>query len=119
MGPWNFGGGLPDGICAHPKIDPVTGELVVFRYGFAPPYLTWATVGPDGAVSQPEQAIDLDRPFMIHDFAVTEHYISFIRLPGGVRPDWCRCCGASVATGTRDAHCIGAEARISRWPSVD
>jgi carotenoid cleavage dioxygenase-like enzyme len=81
LGPWDFGGGLANGICAHPKIDAVTGELVVFRYGFAPPYLTWATVGPDGAVRQPEQAIDLDRPHMIHDFAVTEHYIILFFCP--------------------------------------
>jgi carotenoid cleavage dioxygenase-like enzyme len=81
LGPWDFGGGLPQGICAHPKIDPVTGELVVFRYGFAPPYLTWATVGPDGAVSQREQAIDLDRPHMIHDFGVTEQYVILFVCP--------------------------------------
>jgi carotenoid cleavage dioxygenase-like enzyme len=81
LGPWDFRGGLPDGICAHPKIDPVTGELVVFRYGFAPPYLTWATVGPDGTVSQREQAIDLERPCMMHDFAVTEHYIILFVCP--------------------------------------
>jgi carotenoid cleavage dioxygenase-like enzyme len=81
LGPWDFGGGLANGICAHPKIDSVTGELVVFRYGFTPPYLTWATVGPDGAVSQREQTIDLDRPFMIHDFAITEHYIVFFVCP--------------------------------------
>ena len=47
LGSWDFGSALPEGICAHPKIDPVTGELMVFRYGFAPPYLTWTTVGED------------------------------------------------------------------------
>ena len=81
LGPWDFGGGLSDGICAHPKIDPVTGELVVFRYGFAPPYLTWATVGPDGTVSHRERSIDLDKPHMIHDFAVTEHFILLFVCP--------------------------------------
>jgi carotenoid cleavage dioxygenase-like enzyme len=81
LGPWDFGGALPDGICAHPKIDPLTGELVVFRYGFAPPYLTWTTVGLDGVVSHAEEAIALDRPFMIHDFAVTEHYVVFFVCP--------------------------------------
>ena len=89
LGPWNFGGGLPDGIWSS-QIDPVTGELVVFRYGFALPYLTWAIVGPDGAASQPEQAIDLDRPFMIHDFGVTEHYIVLFVCPGSLRSK--RCC---------------------------
>src|SRR6185436_1974925 len=29
---YDFDGGLPKGLTAHPKIDPVTGEMVVFRY---------------------------------------------------------------------------------------
>ncbi len=50
VGRCDFAGGLPDGMCAHPKIDPDTGEMVVFRYDVEAPFLTWATIGPDGAV---------------------------------------------------------------------
>jgi carotenoid cleavage dioxygenase-like enzyme len=47
VGRYDFGGALPLGTYAHPKIDPVTGELVVFRYGLEEPYLYWAAVnGP-------------------------------------------------------------------------
>ena len=35
----DFGGPLPTGFTAHPKIDPVTGEMLAFSYWFAEPYL--------------------------------------------------------------------------------
>src|ERR1700722_17979838 len=42
IGRFDFGGGLPLGICAHPRIDPRSGELVVFRSDVPPPDLTRA-----------------------------------------------------------------------------
>lgn len=81
IGPWDFGGKLSNGICAHPKIDPKTGELVAFRYGFAPPYLTWSAVGSDGTVVRAEEPIDLDRPYMIHDCLLTEQYLVLFVCP--------------------------------------
>lgn len=81
VGPYDFGGALP-AMCAHPKIDPVTGEMVVFRYGIeAEPWLTWAVVGADGSVTTPETAIDLDGPHMIHDFVITPGYLVFFVCP--------------------------------------
>jgi carotenoid cleavage dioxygenase-like enzyme len=32
IGRCDFAGGLPLGMCAHPKVDPATGEMIVFRY---------------------------------------------------------------------------------------
>ena len=49
---YDFAGGLPAGITAHPKIDPATGEMFVFRYDVTAPFLTWATFGADGTVTQ-------------------------------------------------------------------
>ncbi|MFJ9591699.1 carotenoid oxygenase family protein [Streptomyces virginiae] len=40
VGREDFDGAPPAGITAHPKVDPVTGEMVVFCYGLEPPYLT-------------------------------------------------------------------------------
>ncbi len=40
-GRFDFGGGLPLGMCAHPRINPGTGEMVVFRYDVSEPFLTW------------------------------------------------------------------------------
>jgi carotenoid cleavage dioxygenase-like enzyme len=82
IGRFDFGGGLPLGMCAHPRIDPVTGEMVVFRYDVSEPYLTWAMVGPDGSVTRPPAAVPgIDKAFMIHDFLITEHYALFVIGP--------------------------------------
>ena len=80
VGPHDFGGGLPDGLCAHPKIDPVTGEMVVFRYGFAAePWLTWAVVAADGTMAVPETTVEVAGPMMIHDCAITaSHLVLFV-----------------------------------------
>lgn len=72
--PFTWNGAIP-GMCAHPKIDPRSGELVLFRYNFEEPYLTWATVAADGAVTRRPTPIDVDGTYMIHDFVVTEHFV--------------------------------------------
>ncbi|GAA4768031.1 carotenoid oxygenase family protein [Actinomycetospora chibensis] len=43
------GGSLPASICAHPKVEPRIGEMVVFCYGLEARYLTWSVLGPDEA----------------------------------------------------------------------
>ncbi len=76
VGLYDFAGGLPAGICAHPKIDPVTGEMIVFRYDVEAPFLTWAVIGQDGTVTRPPTVVDgVDAGYMIHDFAITEHHL--------------------------------------------
>ena len=80
-GAWDFSGALPAGVCAHPKIDPATGEMVVFRYGLECPLLSWAIVGADGRVSRPPEAIEIDAAYMIHDCAITEHHLVLIVCP--------------------------------------
>ena len=70
VGVWDFGGDLP-GMTAHPKIDPLTGEMVVFRYNIEEPYLAWGAVAAGGEVTTPLQPIELDGAYMIHDFAIT------------------------------------------------
>ena len=83
LGRFDFGGGLPLGMCAHPKFDPDSGEMVVFRYDMRPPYLTWAVVGVDGAVTRPATPIEeVERGYMVHDFAITEHHAVFVLGPG-------------------------------------
>jgi carotenoid cleavage dioxygenase len=81
IGPWDFGGRLPDGITAHPKIDPVSGELVVFRYGLEKPFLTWGIVDARGTVTHAPDTIELDGAYMIHDFAITPDYAVIFVCP--------------------------------------
>lgn len=69
--------GAPSGMTfnAHPKIDPVTGELLYLRHrlGVAP-YLSFGTLDRNG-VLQYEVDIDVSFPCMMHDFAFTPSYI--------------------------------------------
>jgi carotenoid cleavage dioxygenase len=82
VGRYDFDGIIP-GMCAHPKVDQATGELVLFRYDVEEPYLSWAVVGPDGTVTRPPTPVDgVDRGYLIHDFVITEHYVILVIGPG-------------------------------------
>jgi len=71
VGAYDFGGQIP-GMCAHPRIDPLTGELFLFRYNIEEPFLTWSVVGADGTVTTPPQPLDTGgKSFMVHDFTIT------------------------------------------------
>lgn len=76
LGQEDCDGAMRVGSTAHPKIDPHTGEMVLFNYSLEAPYLTWSVVGADGsALRAPTPVPGLDKPMMIHDMALTEKYI--------------------------------------------
>src|SRR5262249_1887873 len=73
---------LPAGITAHPKIDPLTGEMIVFCYALEPPYLTWSILDREGRVVRgPAPVAGLDVPVMIHDMAITSRYLVIVVAP--------------------------------------
>lgn len=80
VGCHDFGGQLKTAMTAHPKICPVTGEMVFFGYAQFPPYLTYYRASPDGKIVQSEE-ITMGGPTMIHDFAMTRHHAIFMDLP--------------------------------------
>ncbi len=80
LGPFDFAGRLTSAFTAHPKIDPTTGRLHGFGYGFVPPFLTYWIVEPDGTLSH-SSVVDIPASTMIHDFAITEHHAVFWDLP--------------------------------------
>ncbi|MEV5711429.1 carotenoid oxygenase family protein [Actinoallomurus sp. NPDC052274] len=80
VGPCDFGGRLTTAMTAHPKEDPVTGELHFFGYGFAPPYLTYHRLSATGELVE-SRGVDVPGPTMIHDFAVTERHVLWLDLP--------------------------------------
>lgn len=81
MGVENFGGALTCSMTAHPKVCPVTGELIAFSYfSFQPPYLHYIRIGADGTLQQLED-IDIPNMVMMHDFNVTRNHVVFMDLP--------------------------------------
>lgn len=76
----DFGGALHTAMTAHPKIDPDTGNLHFFGYGFLPPYLTYHVADPAGRLVHSEE-IEVPGPTMIHDFAITDTDAIFWDLP--------------------------------------
>jgi carotenoid cleavage dioxygenase-like enzyme len=67
-------------MTAHPKLDPDTGELHFFGYGFFPPYLTYHVADASGRLVRSEE-ISVPGPTMMHDFNLTEHHVVFMDLP--------------------------------------
>lgn len=81
VGAYNFRGGLKHAFTAHPKVDPITGELLTFGYRIdRAPYVYYSVFGPDHSLRH-HVPIEIPRPVMMHDFAITEHYSIFLDLP--------------------------------------
>lgn len=80
VGPWDFGGRLTTAMTAHPKQDPVTGDLHFFGYGYVPPYLTYHRLSAGGELVESRE-IEVPGSTMMHDFAVTEHHLIWLDLP--------------------------------------
>ncbi|WP_409474563.1 carotenoid oxygenase family protein [Streptomyces sp. HC307] len=121
VGRETFDGMLPSGITAHPKIDPLTGEMAVFCYAIEPPYLTWSLIAPTGAVSRGPTPVDgVDEPVMIHDMALTGRFLVLVLAPvffdiaaamsGGSLIEWRPERGTRVALIPRDGGPV-------RWAS--
>ena len=67
-------------VTAHPKFDPVTGDLLFFGYQPFPPYVTWYRASRDGKLIE-SRPIDTGLPVMMHDFIATDNYAIFFVCP--------------------------------------
>jgi carotenoid cleavage dioxygenase-like enzyme len=80
LGAFDYQGKLAGAMTAHPKVDPVTGELLFFGYNAVKPFLTYYRVDAAGNLVQKE-VLDTAGPALMHDFAVTENYVVFMEMP--------------------------------------
>ena len=83
LGSRDFGGSIAGPFTAHPKIDPVTGEMIFFGYNAAGPFspmVSYGVLDRSGAVSSFQR---FEAPFasMVHDFVVTDKHVLFPILP--------------------------------------
>ena len=76
----NYGGRLQTAMTAHPKIDPVTGDMHFFGYSVLKPYLTYHQADAKGELIR-SLALETAGPAMMHDFAMTENHVIFMELP--------------------------------------
>ena len=113
VGRFDFAGGLRSPMTAHPKLDPVTGELLFFGLDlFGPPYLRFHVADAAGHLARTHEVV-LPAPSMMHDFAITERHVVFLDMPVvydfaliGHRPfpaRWKPENGARVGVMSRDA----------------
>jgi carotenoid cleavage dioxygenase-like enzyme len=80
LGPWDYSGAIPS-MTAHPRLDPITGDLHFFSYSImAPPFLTYYVADPRGQILK-TLPIDLPNPTLIHDMVLTENYVVFFDCP--------------------------------------
>ncbi|MDA1073769.1 MAG: carotenoid oxygenase family protein [Proteobacteria bacterium] len=80
VGATDFDGVLKGSFTAHPKICPVTGELLAFGYSAMEPYLRYLRVSAEGKLVQTEN-ITVGGPTMMHDFNITQNHVIFMDLP--------------------------------------
>lgn len=119
----DFDGRLTGPMTAHPKICPRTGELHFFGYHFAPPYVVYHRVDREGRLML-SRPIEIPRPIMMHDFAITEDFVLFFDLPlvfsfdavarGGLPYAFEESAGARIGVLRRDAP----EAPV-RWLEIE
>ena len=78
LGRYSFASGaLSHHVTAHPRLDPTTGELVMFAYNVrAQPYCYYTVANAQGDLTVDAELPEsvMSAPVMMHDFAITEHH---------------------------------------------
>ena len=82
LGPSKRHPSLAGGVTAHPKIDPITGELIYFKADWQQPFLRYGVIDQTGAATVSTE-IELESPAMMHDMAITGTYSILLDLSVG------------------------------------
>ncbi|KAK8599727.1 hypothetical protein V6N13_060449 [Hibiscus sabdariffa] len=74
-GRFDFDNQIDCPLIAHPKLDPITGDLHTLSYNvLKKPYLKYFKFDKFGRKSR-DLDLDIDQATMIHDFAITENFV--------------------------------------------
>ncbi|NHC45335.1 carotenoid oxygenase family protein [Motilibacter aurantiacus] len=79
VGPYDFAGKLQTSMTAHPKEDPVSGELHFFSWSPFPPHVTYYVADRDGDVVRAE-AVPGAGPTLQHDFGLTASHVVWLDM---------------------------------------
>ncbi|MEM8706033.1 MAG: carotenoid oxygenase family protein [Actinomycetota bacterium] len=77
----DFNGTLDGSFSAHPKVDPVTGELHVAAYHWTWPFLRYLVVNAEGTEVTKKVDVPLGYSPMVHDIHVTETAALLLDFP--------------------------------------
>lgn len=75
-----FGGSLPVGTFAHPKVDPLTDEMHIFGYAWTDSLLRYNVIDANGAITH-QSTVELGASVMVHDMGMTERFLLAMDLP--------------------------------------
>ncbi|MDM0109732.1 carotenoid oxygenase family protein [Variovorax sp. J22R24] len=81
----DFGGTLEGGFTAHPKRDPITGELVAITYEPGRASLRYVVVDAEGRAQTRAEIATPHEP-MVHDVGFTRNFIVVLDLPVTFQP---------------------------------
>ncbi|CAI6336821.1 unnamed protein product [Periconia digitata] len=75
----------------HPKVDPTTGEMLLFHCNFLPPFVHYSVVPKEDASSQSTKLLNAPVPGcsggkMMHDFGVSKNHSVILDLPLTLSP---------------------------------
>ena len=76
----DFDGAWPGSFSAHPKLDPITGELHLMGYYWEWDHVKYVVVRPDGTI---RKVVEVPVPgrIMLHDVGITDSSILIFDLP--------------------------------------
>lgn len=121
LGVYDFDGGLPGAMTAHPKIDPRSGEMLFFA--------NFPTRQFDGAIALyvadgagrivRSAAVVGPYPALVHDFAVTERHIILVVCPLTLSLERLRAGGPPIAWEPHRSAFVGVLPRAGSLQSVD
>lgn len=80
LGQTEFGGSLPVGTFAHPKIDQTTGEMHILGYAWTDSLLRYNVIDRHGSILH-QSTIEMGGSVMVHDMGMTERFILAMDLP--------------------------------------
>jgi len=85
-GIYDFNGQLKHHMTAHPKLDPVTGDLIFFAYNVKPSLIHYSIANKKGEIVHDVNFTEAPFSTMMHDFACTEKYTLINYFPFKLNP---------------------------------
>ena len=116
IGPWNFDHQLPGNMTAHPKIDPLTGEMLFFANFPSRAFtgeISFYVADAHGRIVR-HQSVQGPFPALVHDFAITHDYVIFAVCPVTLSIERARAGGPPIAWEPYLGTHVGVLARDGR-----